>query len=163
MQYVISLHEVWDPEKIVENIRSLRSQIRWKNFKLTYDELTYEKKGYFVVNFSHDEPERKSSIHIWRDKVEITSKNWEEIVQSTVMLIYVLKEGTKNIFLDSLLRDYKRTGEFNKQYQELCLDILKSQYLDLVEGKVPKELFQSTKENVRLTLELMLQVVEEIR
>lgn len=157
------IHDVWNPENILENITLLRSQIKWKNFKLTYDELTYQKKGYFVVNFSYDEPEQKSSIHIWRDKIEITSENWKDILLTVVILSYILREETKSIFLDSLLETFAKTGEFNRQYQELCLEILKSQYLDLVEGKVPKELLQSTKETVRSTLKLMLQIVEDIR
>jgi hypothetical protein len=37
-----------------------------------------------------------------------------------------------------------------------------SQYLDLTNGKVPKELLNSTKENVRLTLESMLKAVEDV-
>lgn len=163
MQFVMPIHDVWNPENILENITLLRSQIKWKNFKLTYDELTYQKKGYFVVNFSYDEPEQKSSIHIWRDKIEITSENWKDILLTVVILSYILREETKSIFLDSLLETFAKTGEFNRQYQELCLEILKSQYLDLVEGKVPKELLQSTKETVRSTLKLMLQIVEDIR
>lgn len=46
--------------------------------------------------------------------------------------------------------------------RELCLEILKSQYLDLVEGKVTKELLQITKEVVIAQLRLMLKVVEDI-
>jgi hypothetical protein len=162
LQLVIPINEKWTPETIIENITLLRSQIKWKNFKLTYDDLTYQKKGYFVIYLSYDEPERKSSFHIWRNKVEITSKNWVDIVPTIVMLSYILRENGKSIFLDSLFREFAETRKFNRQYQELCLEIVKSQYLDLIEGKVPKELLETTKEVVRMTFKSMLKVVEKI-
>ena len=162
MQYVIPIYEKWDPEIIFENIELLRSEIKWKNFKLTYDAKTYEDKGYFVIHFSYDKPVRKSSIIIYWNKVELTSKDWRDIYLASVLLGYLLKEEKKNIFLDSLYRDYKKTGEFNRQFQKLVLEAMVSQYLDLAENRVPARLVQITKEMVRLTLENMLQVIGEI-
>lgn len=115
-----------------------------------------------MVHFSCEEPERKSSIIIYRDKVQINAKNWSDIFLTNVIVSSLLREGKKSIFLDSLYKDFKETGEFNEQFQELCLEVMISQYFDLVNGRVPKKLLQDTKENVRLTLEHMLQVVEEI-
>lgn len=82
---------------------------------------------------------------------------------TAVLLSCILREEQKNIFLDSLCTDFAKKGSFNRQFQELCLQVVISQYLDLIEEKVPKELLQSTKETVRSTLELMLQIVEEIK
>jgi hypothetical protein len=159
---MIPLNEMWVPEKIIENINLLRSQMKWKNLKLTYDELSYSQKGYFVVHFSYDEPERKSSIIIYRDKVEITSNNWSDNLLAIVILSKLLSEGQTSIFLESLYKDFKEKGEFNSQFNEMFIEVLKSQYIDLIEGKVPKKLLEITKENVRLTLETMIKAIEDI-
>ena len=159
-QYVMPIYEKWDAENVMSRIEMLRKDIKWENFKLTFDELTFSRKGYFSINFSYGNPKQKGAIHLWRDKVEVTAKNWKEIMIAQVILTYLLVEGKANIFLDSLLRGFKENKEFDRQFQEMGLQVLVSQYLDLVNGEVPKELLQNTKEMVKLQLKLMLDLVE---
>jgi hypothetical protein len=161
-QFVMPIFEKWDTDTIVGRINLLRKDIQWKNFKLTYDELTQSKKGYFAINFSYGSPEQKGAIHIWRDKVEITTKNWRETLIAEVLLSFLLVEDKSSIFLDSLLRGFKENKEFNRQFQEMSLHILISQYLDLVNDQVPRELLQNTKEMVIIQLESMLNEVKSL-
>lgn len=208
VQFIIPINETLDPEDVIENLSRLHSQIKWKNFKFIINESEYAKKGYLVVNFFYDEPERKFSIIIYSDKVQISCNNWRENLissfivsnlltkgQSNILLnslyydlkvtrgkrspfldslkgivpnplpdilVKLLTEGQENIFLESLFEDFKETGDFNKQFHEMCIEVLKSQYIDLVEGKVPKHLLGITKDTVRLTLENMLQAVNDL-
>lgn len=81
---------------------------------------------------------------------------------ASVILSKLFGEGETNIFLDSLYKDFKEKGEFDRQFNEMCIEVLKSQYIDLIEGKVPKHLLEITKESVRLTLESMLQTIKDM-
>jgi hypothetical protein len=155
LQVTIPIYANWTPENIYENIKLFRSQMKWKNFKFTYDAERFETKGYFVVHLSYGEPEKKLSILIYRDKVQLNYKSWEGAVVASTALTYLLSDEGRNIFLDSLYSEFKATGRFNLQFQEFCLHILISQYLDLVNGKVPKELIPNVKNMVISQLELM--------
>jgi len=88
--------------------------------------------------------------------------NWKDGFLANIIVSFLLEEGNKNIFLDSLIKEFNKSGELNKEFQKMWIDNMVSQYLDLINGKVPKELFQHTKEMVRLNLELMLESIEEI-
>ena len=72
--------------------------------------------------------------------------NWKDGFLANIIVSFLLKEGNKNIFLDSLIKEFNKSGELNKEFQKMWIDNMVSQYLDLINGKVPKELFQHTKE-----------------
>ena len=72
--------------------------------------------------------------------------NWKDGFLANIIVSFLLEEGNKNIFLDSLIKEFNKSGELNKEFQKMWIDNMVSQYLDLINGKVPKELFQHTKE-----------------
>lgn len=162
MQFTLPIVGKWDPEQVIRNLKDLRSEIKWKNFELNYDPDIFEKKGYFVFSLGTGIGKEKSTIHIWRNRVQITSPNWLDYEICFVFLSALLQEGNKNTFLESIIKKYKEEGEFPPQFLKSCYEVIISLYIDLVEGKVPKEMVEQTKKIVQLTLLSMLEAISNI-
>jgi hypothetical protein len=156
------LREQMEKGKLEEQeFRRRKDELESKKFKLTYNLDRLESKGYFVIHFSFPAGYR-GAIHLYRNKVQITSQGILDHFAAIVLLNYLLAEKGNSLFIDSLYDEFEEKGNFNPKFEKLALDILIEYYLDLINGKVQKEFLKDTQKLVRLALEQMLHAVDDI-
>ena len=92
----------------------------------------------------------------------LTAPDSSNALLGLVMLSALLMEGKRNVFLEILIKKFKEEGKLPDQFHKFTLDINLSQYYELVEGRIPKELMEPTKQIVRESLRLMIEATNDV-
>lgn len=74
----------------------------------------------------------------------------------------LLRENEKTTLLETLRNTFETDGELPKEFQKAIMDMIMSNYLDLVYGKIKKEDIDQIKKRVTTGLLFMLDEVNKI-